>query len=661
MRGSLKSRVLGKVVSVTAGSITVELHGGSDNFTTVDFEDVRYIATLGSYLLVAIQLEMIVLEVVGLREKDSGSDRQKTTEMNKLSSVKFLDTVPIGTIPMDGEQFIFGVTRFPPLYADVVFAGNTELDQIFNVKGDLNVVTRCNSEGDRFSGTVPSTIEIGTSSVFKDYPVKVRLNSLFGGHFAVLGNTGSGKSCTVASIIQSIFSKPESFHAIGATLIVFDVNGEYSNSLSKFPIEICVQTKKFQEFVEQKSPVDDDIILPPWFLTVNEWALFLRASELSQIPVLRMALGFTSIFSNPRKGKLIKLKNHILAKIILGIMQSDDGSGSKANRVHAILSRVCTDEINLNQSKEPLSVYYGEFRDSEKSKSSSKFHRYLEVLNGYLLENVNLPAYDNLPFTLENLKDSLNWAIYYEEASGNKRVRDFCAPMMTRLESIANNPDYGFMRFDAPKAQEKQISPQEYIDDLIGIKIINGNYEKISQIQIINLNDASDDVVELISTVISRLLFDRMRKSSKRNSMPVHLVFEEAHRYIPNASARSKEYQEYTLHRIAKEGRKFGVFIILASQRPSEISDTVLSQCSNYIVHKIQNPVDLNYIRKVTPFISENVIQRLPSMPKQHALIFGNSVNIPQIFRVRDADPIPYSDDASIEYVWYVPVKPIIP
>jgi DNA helicase HerA-like ATPase len=93
--------------------------------------------------------------------------------------------------------------------------------------------------------------------------------------------------------------------------------------------------------------------------------------------------------------------------------------------------------------------------------------------------------------------------------------------------------------------------------------------------------------------------------------------------------------------------------LTVASQRPSELSKTVLSQCSNFVVHRIQNPDDLAHIRQMTPFISDSVMKRLPSLPKQHALIFGNSVNLPTTFRVRDVSPKPKSDDAAIRDLWF--------
>jgi len=132
-------------------------------------------------------------------------------------------------------------------------------------------------------------------------------------------------------------------------------------------------------------------------------------------------------------------------------------------------------------------------------------------------------------------------------------------------------------------------------------------------------------------------------------------VLEEAHRYIAETPTDYALGARRIFDRVAKEGRKYGLFILLASQRPSELSRTVLSQCSNFVVHRIQNPEDLQHVRRMTPHVSDAVLARLPSLPKQHALIFGNSVSVPTTFRVRDASPRPRSDDAAISQLWFVP------
>ena len=167
------------------------------------------------------------------------------------------------------------------------------------------------------------------------------------------------------------------------------------------------------------------------------------------------------------------------------------------------------------------------------------------------------------------------------------------------------------------------------------------------------MNEVEDEVVELVVAVISRMIFHLLRGASPRNRFPVNLVLEEAHRYIAERPASHAIDANRIFERIAKEGRKYGVSLFVASQRPSELSKTVLSQCSNFVVHRIQNPDDLVHIRQMTPFISESVLRRLPSLPKQHALVFGNSVSLPTTFKVRDANPRPESGDAKIRELWF--------
>ncbi|WP_245476745.1 ATP-binding protein [Bradyrhizobium sp. Leo170] len=167
------------------------------------------------------------------------------------------------------------------------------------------------------------------------------------------------------------------------------------------------------------------------------------------------------------------------------------------------------------------------------------------------------------------------------------------------------------------------------------------------------MNAVEDEVVELVSAVLARMVFRLLRHADPRNRFPVHLLLEEAHRYVASTPSRYAMDAGRIFERISKEGRRYGLFLLVASQRPSELSKTVLSQCSNFVVHRIQNPDDLSQIRQMTPFISDAVLRRLPSLPKQHALVFGNSVNLPTTFKVRSAFPLPASDDAKIVDLWF--------
>lgn len=673
------SRAIGKIVSVSADRLVVELHRGSDNFTVVGFDDVHYVATLGSYLMVPTQSEYVVLEVIGLREKDFSPAYGNGAEMDKATAAKFLDVVPVGSMPVQGGSFKFGVSTFPPLYADALYARDEDLDRIFNVEQPADRVTKADADGAAKEGSVPHTLEIGTSAVFKNYPVKAQLDALFGGHVAILGNTGSGKSCTVASIVQSVFDRAEEYWAIGASFVVFDVNGEYRQAFENMPWQIQASYFKATSSEAEAQVLDEGFLgadlvdrfrLPHWFMTVDEWALLLRSSEKAQLPALRTALGITTLFQESHdesasndpvvEAELIEVQNHVLSKIIYSILHGDTSSPSKVDRILAVLSTFSTNEINKSSVSPGLTIDFGQFKDGPRQETSRKYGALLDLLHKYQRDEPVLPSYGNKPFSFERLQDALNLALFYEEANGNKQIREYCSQLVTRLKSVSDNPDFEFLRSPVEGLQVHDREPTHFVERLLGLAREGTSYRKDRQICIIDLNDASDEIVELASAVVARLIFDRMRRAAPRNKMPVHLILEEAHRYISERPSRFAIDAGIAFQRIAKEGRKYGVFLIVASQRPSELSKTVLSQCSNFIIHRIQNPDDLSQIKQMTPFISETVLKRLPSLPKQHALIFGSAVKIPTTFRVRNADPTPNSNDTQVRDLWYVPQNPIL-
>ncbi len=269
-----RKRAIGKVVSVAADRFVVEMHVGTDNFTVVGFDGVHYVARLGSFLMIPSQSEYVVVEVVGLRERDASTPSERG-DFDRAGSSKYLDVVPVGMLPMRGGAFRFGVSVFPSLYADALYALDGELDRIFETEAAVEPSVGLNGGACEPEGaTRYRVLPIGKSVVFEDYDIKVRLNEFFGGHVAVLGNTGSGKSCTVASVLQSLFSKPEEHHARGATFVVFDVNGEYHAALAASAKEGAIGVERVV-----LDGTAAGFRLPHWFLELAEWELLLQASE----------------------------------------------------------------------------------------------------------------------------------------------------------------------------------------------------------------------------------------------------------------------------------------------------------------------------------------------------------------------------------------------
>lgn len=615
-----KQRVIGKVVAINSDRFSIELLSGLDNFNVNGYDDIHYFAQLNSYVIVPYQNYYIVAEVSGVREKDLNVPFSNPTEqiLSKIQAGKYLEVLPIGTIKDD--QFDFGVSVYPTLYSDVLYIKEQELDTIFKTNSSKEPI-----EGtDRYRYT---SLPIGKSIIFPDYEVKIDIDKFFGSHSAVLGNTGSGKSCTIASMLQTLY-KLENNSATGSTFIFFDVNGEYKQAFKNLKDNKDIQVTNFSIDTEA---TNEKFQLPHWFLNIDEWALLLKASEKSQLPILRNALGFTQNLSQ-------EIISHIYACNIMYVYEHWESSVTKRQRIISLIDK---SKIAIDYSK--LDAKFGNFSNKQEEDNFK-----ISVKN-YIKEDVNIDLKFNSDyFEFKDLEQALENAILYEEYHGNKQIRDYCSSMITRFKSIKEREDFKFLT-----TTQNDKSIDEYIYSLLGIEKQEDNAIKKNQVIIIDLNSANDETVEVISCVISRLIFEKLKTAKDRNQFPINLVLEEAHRYISTESGKIFGDANRIFERIAKEGRKYGMFLLVSSQRPSELSRTVLSQCSNFIVHRIQNPEDLSHIRQITPHISETILKRLPSIPTQHALIFGHSVNLPTTFKVNEANPKPKSDNNEISKNWF--------
>lgn len=570
---------------------------------------------------------------------------------------------------------------YPALYTDTLYIKEKELDAIFNVKDQEQEICQkprlhkeaCDCKIKRYR-----TLSIGKSTIFPDYDVKIDIDKFFSSHSAILGNTGSGKSCTIASMLQNLFRFKE-YSATGSSFIIFDVNGEYQQAFSEIQDTNSDIEVKNYSLNPGEAEVVKQFVLPHWFLTIDEWALLLQATEKTQQPILRNALGLASIFTVEEDVR--ELKNHILATCITQILRDESSSPSKKDRIISILQKFNTDEISLAKEftytddegneqdkihidrginldcniRNCLTVHFGEI------KGLDQLIFYLEQTDAdgepvFIVDKFKMPTYErNQKFSFEIIEDAVDLALLYEEAHGNRQIRDYCSSLITRIKSIKDREDFNFIKQD-------KANFESYKRNILGLNKERGNdhVTKKQQIIILDLSSVEDEIVELISCVISRIIYEAIKEIPIRNSYPVNLILEEAHRYISDSPIGSFLKANKIFELIAKEGRKFGMLLIISSQRPSELSKTVLSQCSNFIVHRIQNPEDLSHIRQITPHISETIIRRMPSIPTQHALIFGHAVNLPTTFKVNEAKPKPKSDNNQISKNWFKPKDHIV-
>jgi len=470
-------------------------------------------------------------------------------------------------------------------------------------------------------------------------------------------------------MMQNLLHK-KGFSAIGASFFLFDVNGEYHKafcqiknpdieikyySLNSIKDKSCFTYGEGFEICENINY--NKFELPHWFLNIEEWALLLQASDKTQLPILRNAINLIKLFVGDA-GALKKVKNHILYLCLLHILRDESSPAAKKDRIIAILSKFYTQEINLDVRlsanltlRGSLHVHYGEMQQME------SLIGYLEKEDEhgnkeFLLENFNIPTGTELTIKtdFQEIENALDLSILFEEAHGNSQIRDYCSSLLTRYKSLRERPEFNFMT-SASSVTDKE----QYVNDILGL---SKHDTKKTQISILDLNSVEDELVEVISCVISRVIFEKLKALEPRNTFPVNIILEEAHRYISNSPVGNFGTANKIFERIAKEGRKYGMFLLASSQRPSELSRTVLSQCSNFIIHRIQNPEDLSQIRQMTPHISASILSRLPSIPKQHALVFGHAVQIPTLFKVNNASPTPHSNDNDVTKNWFIPKPP---
>ena len=488
---------------------------------------------------------------------------------------------------------------------------------------------------------------------------------------------------------------------------MFDVNGEYPYAFNK---KLNSNIKPFFYKPNIGNDFEDSdikykkFVLPYYLMTLDEWLAFLMASERTQKPfwdrVLQECYKFYKIFNienSEDKEVSAEFANYIKWKVrnillnILSHVESDTTKMTAARGAISKIHEVCEElssKIEINAQKDLLNylnacnnlcvVCFGSNNDSL-SKSLPSFikqerTRFVSLV-GLRDKNNNITGYkseikeeqtndafcqideskaiqtnnqklnDGTYFDYNFLKTAVDVVLLEEESNGNVRIREFTSTMLSRLDFFINNPECAFMR----DTSYEYINKDDYIEKVFGIKLD----EQRSQLITIDSSEVSPDILELLTSVVSRMIFDFRKhlQGGNRRKCPIHLILDEAHRYIK----KDAQYilKENIFEKIAREGRKYSLYLLISSQRPSELSSTVLSQCGNYIVHRIQNEVDMKYIYSVLPYFSEDYTSKIKQSIPGEALIFGNCVPMPLQIKVTQADPNPNSENCVINKEWF--------
>ena len=616
----MSSREIGRITSVGINGVLVDVNSDLGNYiNTID--GILFIGEVGSYVSIYEIGRTIIAEIIGVDEKVQLAN---VNELARPNSKRQIYLNLIGEIV--GDKFCFGVSKMPLIFSTVYMISQKELITMLEVGEEER---RVSEETD---STRKILLTIGKSVVFPDYEVKVNIDKFFGFHFAVFGNTGSGKSNTIAKILQNIFEK-QNYSAKGAKFVIIDSNGEYNKAFSKLN-ELNANIK--HSLLSTDEVCEKKFEIPVWALSADDWATLLHASEKTQIPVLKRAIDIARIFYNCEVDD-VNIKNHILASTLLGIIQSSDTSPSKSDKLKAIVTKFETNDISMSSIIKDdktlgdlIGINYGSMIDEE-----GVISFLMTFLNAREISDNILKAM--VPYSLSDFIKAVEFATLYEGSISSQRIQEYTSTLMTRLQSLQD----GVQGRIFSKTEFNTV--EEYIKSLLG-------ENQIVDLDISSLDDSS---AEVVTKVLAKLILDYLKGREIKAETPINFIIEEAHRFIKNDT--NYGVIGYNIfERIAKEGRKFGMLLGISSQRPSELSKTVVSQCSNFIIHRVQNPDDLQYLSKMVPYVNNNMIDRLTYIQTGNALVFGSAINLPTLTQFEQANPATDSGNAKISEKWYV-------
>ena len=486
-----------------------------------------------------------------------------------------------------------------------------------------------------------SSFTLGVSPLYDDYPIEVDINEVFSNHLAVFGNSGSGKSWGVARLLQNVFNVPE-FVPYRANFLIFDTFGEYHNAFRD--INKLNPNYNFKFYTTAADGADaDKVTIPLWLLNVEDMALLLSVTEHAQLPIIEQMLKLVSIFSQ-NDDMAIKYKNHLIAKAIMTILYTNQTSSSKRNDIFAILATCSTEQFNLESPVQGIG-YVRRFRECFLIDNEGHFTESVLVtkyITSFIDEALEKYEPSSVQFyNLEDLEKALNFTLISEGLLRNEKVYNSAVALKVRLHSIVVGPYAKY--FDC-----KRFMPLEnYVSSLVSFG------GKKAQIINFNLEDVDDWFGKFVTKFYSRILFDFTKGLASRASIPFHIFLEEAHRFVQEDLDKSL-FGYNIFERVAKEGRKYGLLLNLISQRPVDISDTVIAQCANFLIFKMSHPRDIEYIKKMLPNISAEVVEKQKTLQPGTCVAFGRAFKIPMIIKMQAPNPEPSSSNSNVFERWSV-------
>jgi len=515
---------IGRIVSVTGSQAVVMLDHEKLNTSAPDFQRAELCTVLKIDTPASILLGLVSAMSVPVPSQQEGEPEVRIAELELLGQILKDENGGMG-------EFKRGVSTYPSLGDKVYQAGGDELRRAYLWQST-------------------QAVQIGTLHQDGSIPALIQVDELLGKHCAILGSTGTGKSCGVALILRAILQENPEAH-----VLLLDPHNEY---------EAC-----FGDMAEVITP--SDLQLPFWFLTFEE--------------MVEVVIGNTV-------GKEIEIE--ILAELI------------PAAKLSYSANRGRDGGIALKRGLGQIGSYT------------------VDTPVPYRISDV-VAMIDERMGRLENRRD----LVPYRQ-------------LKSRVEAISGDPRYAFMFGN--------LTVQDHMADIVGRMFrvpVNGK-----PIAILELTGVPSEIVNVVVSVICRMTFDFALWGD--GNVPVTLVCEEAHRYVPNNPSLGFEPARRAIARIAKEGRKYGVSLCVISQRPSELDPTILSQCNTVFAMRMSNERDQSFVRAAIFDTAASLLDFLPSMGMREAIVFGDGVTLPGRIRFGDLpeDAMPKGRTTSFTDKW---------
>lgn len=561
---------IAKVVAVGPDLIEIEVS------STEKYDELDEKLQIGSYLQISDDNDSTLIAVVqGFRIKDTVGTEENPSQPKFLLSLQPVGRLDHGVFKRGGKQI-----TIPP--QNVEIAGKDLLEKIYNSV----------EPEDRFS----------FGSLVQDSSVRVNLHGdkFFGKHIGVVGSTGSGKSSTVAAILQEGTRPADAQREAGllnnSHIIIFDIHGEYAPA---FPDAHVLGV--------------DDIKLPYWLMNAEELEeMFIESNEQN---------------------------SH--------------------NQVSQFRNAVIANKQRNNPAIDPIRVSY----DSPVYFSLDGVTNYLHNLNAEMISKApgeNGPKAKDLGLIGSREEVYFDQRVDFVDASGTTATKASGGPFagefnrfLMRLEGRQNDHRLDFLL--APRKSDGSEFKTKDLHELL--EQFMGYGDSRSNVTIIDLSGIPFDVLSVVVSLITRLIFTfsfhfKKLHASDGLELPFLLVYEEAHNYIPQSEGAKYGSVKRAIERVAKEGRKYGISLMIVSQRPSEISETVFSQCNNFVAMRLTNPTDQRYVKRLLPDNLAAITDSLASLEQREAILIGDAIALPSLTQIDEITNKPASNDVRFHTEW---------